>query len=225
MYDIDISDASHNSLDQLGTLKELGMKTRDAAVAGLQRAGEFLWLQLLFLLASLPVITAVPAAVALQRSIQRLSAEGGSVSAAQFAGEFGAAWKRFWLLGLLAPPAAAGAAVSALLWAAAPAPFGALGLGLLIPLAVLAAAAYLVFLGTGGDADRSEAAGPLLGRAGRALLGRPVPAVLAALALAAWLAVLMKVPTLALAGSGLVPALLAWLAVRGADPSRKERSE
>ena len=202
------------------------MKSGSAAtgiVAGLERAGDVLWLQLLFLAASLPVVTAVPAAVALQRSLRRL-ASGDAVSAPQFATEFAAAWKQCWLPGLLVPPLAVGAGVSALLWSAAPAPFGALGLGVLVPLGVLAGAAYLVFLGTASEAEPKEAAGRLLARAGRALLARPVPAVIAAVALAAWTAVLVRVPTLALAGSGLVPALLAWLAVRSADPMRKEQS-
>ena len=203
------------------------MKTEGGAaaiVAGLQRAGDVLWLQLLSLACSLPIVTAVPAAVALQRSLRRLSAEG-FVSAPRFGAEFAVAWKQCWLLGLVVPPSAAVAALSALLWSAAPAPFGALGLGLLIPLAVLAAAAYLVFLGVASDSDRSEGAGPLLARTGRALLRRPVPAVLAAIALGAWIGVLIRVPTLALAGSGLVPALLAWMAVRSAGPTRKESAE
>lgn len=189
----------------------------------LERAGELLELQLLFVVFSIPIVTIVPAAVALQRRVKANRLESGGL-ARRFVAEFAAAWKTCWVVGLVVPSIFVVGLLSALLWSTAPAAVAAIGLGLLVPLALAAGAAYLVYLGTAGAMTEESSGRQLASDSLKALFARPVPAFAASLALGAWIALLLRVPTIGLVGSGLVPAVLAWIAVRPRNSSDTERS-
>src|SRR3954449_3033594 len=80
--------------------------------AALTRLGEVLILQLLFLVASVPVVTVLPAAMALQRSLsEQLS--GTPRPAATFVSHLSWTLRRFWLTGLLL---VVGVVVGAVAW-------------------------------------------------------------------------------------------------------------
>lgn len=190
-------------------------------VSALERAGDLLELQLLFVAFSIAIVSIVPSAVALQRSARSSRLDAGGL-AKRFLAEFAGAWKTCWIAGLVVPMTSAAGAASVLLWSMAPAPAAALGLGLLIPLALAAGATYLAYIGTAGTMAEGTTAGKLASDSLRALFARPVPAFAASLALGAWLTLVVRIPTLGLVGSGLVPAALAWIAVRPRVPSNRE---
>lgn len=172
--------------------------------------GDVLWLQILFVLFCLPVITLFPAAVALQRTLQAVMVEHKPRSTTIFWTEFVWALKRTWKVSIFLPVFVFAAFVSLVFWMSAHTTAGTLVLCLLIPLYGAAMAAYLSVLASvmtassySGLRDWCQSAFALAGR--RAL-------VLASsiIVMATWFLLLGKVPTLVLIGTGLVPAALAW---------------
>jgi len=175
--------------------------------------GSALALQLLFVLTALPLITALPAALALQNEWERFRL-GERTTVASFFAAFAAAWRARWLPGVLAPVFCAMLFVTYTFWAAVPGWPGVLAMGLLAGLAFVALCCWLSILATATAAQMRgdgllpwmrNASGELLMRFPRYLLGLAV--------MITWFCALRFSFPLALVGSGILPALLAhWAA-------------
>lgn len=191
----------------------------------LQHLGDALQLQLLFVLASLPIFTVLPAAVALQRTLAPVLTERRTQGISRyFFRELAWAWRRCWPFGLLLPLITAIAVLSILFWLAAD-PFpGLVVLAIIIPLVGLGCAYYLAFLAASGSAAPDAQRKDLRVEAVRIMGKRPLQHAAGVLALIAWSILLLYLPTLALLGSGLVPALISWVAAQGI-PSAKDATD
>ncbi|MFJ5956345.1 DUF624 domain-containing protein [Paenarthrobacter sp. NPDC092416] len=190
-------------------------RPRGAAVmAGLETVGDVLLLQLLFLLVSLPLFTMVPAAIALQRAFRKIVLQDRPGVTRAFFTEFTWAWPRLGVPGLLAPLAMGAATFSILFWLSTPGVLGTVALCIIIPLCGAGVAAYIALLGTAMDADDDTSRRGLLDGAARIFLTKPLALAGCVIAFATWLLLASRIPTLIPLGSGLVPALLAWLLMR-----------
>lgn len=185
-----------------------------AVMNGLEVTGEVLLLQILFLVFSLPVATVVPAAVALQRTFRQVILEDKPGSTRRFFTEFMWAWAKVGLPGLLAAILTATAAFSILFWLSTPGLLGTVALCIIIPLCGVAVAFYLALLAAAMEADSSTTRRNLWDAVVNLVVTKPLPVGGCVLALATWGILALRVPTLIPLGSGLVPALLAWLLVR-----------
>lgn len=185
-----------------------------AVMNGLEVAGDVLLLQILFLVFSLPLVTVVPAAVALQRTFRQVILEDKPGSTRRFLTEFRWAWARVGLSGLLAAIFTATAAFSILFWLSTPGLLGMGALCIIIPLCGVAVAFYLALLAVVMEADPSATRRNLWDAVVNIVLTKPLPLGGCVLALATWGILALRLPTLIPLGSGLVPALLAWLLVR-----------
>lgn len=178
--------------------------------------GDILLLQLLFVVASLPVVTMLPAALALQRSLGATFVEGRPRPAKVYWESFMWAMARSWKVAVLLPLFMIAAAASIFFWLAADGAVGSIALMILIPLYGMAVAGYVSVLAavleTSGMETTEAVDGPdgWLRRAWSLAPGRAMPLALSVVVMATWLLLLAKVPTLVLVGTGLVPAGLAW---------------
>ncbi|WP_248763399.1 DUF624 domain-containing protein [Pseudarthrobacter sp. SSS035] len=195
--------------------------SRSARLLGVfEVTGDILTLQLLFLLASLPVITMFPAALALQYSLGDIFVEGRPRPARLFWANFTWALRRTWKVAVLLPLIMVLAAASLLFWLTAGGLAGVVALCILVPMYGVLVAGYVAVLastlqasaadtgtlGSGsiaGFRERLSAAWSLAQR-------RAIPLALSVVVMVTWLLVLAKLPTLVLVGTGLVPAGLAW---------------
>jgi uncharacterized membrane protein YesL len=230
VYDIDISDASHTFGDRLkgveaypqqrGGGKENAMNKAKAhskgaaVVAAFDVTGEALLLQLLFVVISVPLVTMLPAAVALQRSFRQVILEDKPGTFRRFMSEFSWAWKRLALAGIATALLAVVAAFSILFWLSTPGALGTAALCVIIPLCGAAAGLYLALLAAAMEADNETSGRNLWEAALQLVLRRPLPLGGCVIGLATWGVLALRLPTLIPLGSGLVPALLAWLLVR-----------
>lgn len=176
-------------------------------VRGLDVLGNALILQLLFFLFSIPIVTAAPAAVALQREWDDFLA-GRKTTVRSYLNAFRVAWKTSWPLGILFPIVLVLYVVALEFWRSAEGWIGALGFGLLLGLGFVGGAYYLALLvvssrlhGERWLAWFAPALGEVLQRSPRYILGI-VPLI-------AWFAVLWFSLPLLLVGSGIVPAAIA----------------
>ncbi|MFB8369482.1 DUF624 domain-containing protein [Pseudarthrobacter sp. NPDC055928] len=183
-------------------------------MAGLETVGDTLLLQILFLLVSLPLFTLVPAAIALQRALRKTVIEDRPGVARSFFREFSWAWSRFGYVGLVVPVAMAAAAFSILFWLATPGVAGVLALCVIVPICGIGAAAYVALLAASMLAEDDATYRELMGAVRRLVLANALPLAGCVVALSTWLLLAFRLPTLIPIGSGLVPALLAWLLVR-----------
>lgn len=181
------------------------------AVAILDTVGNALILQLCFLLCSLPLITIVPSAVALQRSLDDLQA-GERTGMVPFARHFRQAWRQYWRLGTVTTVVGAALTVSFSFWLSVGSEFGPAAQGVLFFWAGLGAAIYLNLLSTSSQ-RRDLDARTALTVSFASVRSHPIRALARLVMFASWLLVLALVPSLALAGSGLVPAVIARYAV------------
>jgi len=175
-------------------------------IAAISAIGTALLLQLCFVICAVPLITAVPAAIALQRSFSddRLGEKTGVLS---YLRHFAAAWRQSWPLGIVGALLAAGFVVGGFFWLSVHAPLGYVAVGTLSFLGGLIAATYLNLLAR-ADQDRAVSWRPLLAQARAALVGGPLRSLLGVVILGAWYFVLASVPPLVLVGSGLIPTLI-----------------
>ncbi|MGJ3190766.1 DUF624 domain-containing protein [Paenarthrobacter sp. FR1] len=193
-----------------------------ALLAALDVVGDMLILQLLFLVTSLPLITVVPAAIALQRALQKTVLEDRPGVARAFMREFSWAWNRVGKISWPAPFVVAAAAFSILFWLSTPGALGAVALCVIIPLCGILAAGYIALLVAAMKAEDGTTRQGLTDLTLRIILSKPLPLAGCVIALATWLLLMLRVPTLIPLGSGLVPAMLAWLMVRKA-PNTESR--
>jgi hypothetical protein len=189
-------------------------------------AGDILLLQLLFVVASLPVVTMLPAALALQRSLAATFVEGRPRPAKVYWENFRWAMARSWKVAVLLPLFMIAAAASIFFWLAADGAVGSIALMILIPLYGMAVAGYVAVLAAVLETSAVETSaldtssldtgnamdgpGDWLRRAWALAPDRAMPLALSVVVMATWLLLLAKLPTLVLVGTGLVPAGLAW---------------
>jgi hypothetical protein len=184
-------------------------------------AGDILLLQLLFVVASLPVVTMLPAALALQRSLGATFVEGRPRPAKVYWENFRWAMARSWKVAVLLPLFMIAAAASIFFWLAADGAVGSIALMILIPLYGMAVAGYVAVLAAVLETSALETSaldtgnamdgpGDWLRRAWALSPDRAIPLALSVVVMATWLLLLAKLPTLVLVGTGLVPAGLAW---------------
>jgi hypothetical protein len=188
--------------------------------AALTWLGEVLILQLLFVVAALPIVTVLPAAVALQCSLDELLARRSGRPVTTFVRNLGWSLRRFWLPGLLLVLGLVVGVVAFWFWSARPTPARWLAVGALAGLGIAAGVGYLALLAAVTsrriivpDADRRAVVVVALDL----LRSRAPQLAMAAVLTVGWLFVMMRLPTLALVGSGLVPALITWFFVGRAD--------
>ena len=200
-------------------------------LTALTLVGDVLLLQLSWLVASLPVVTAVPAAFALQRCLTEVLDDARADDAPGDAGHGGVGWRtgtgggrgffrrfvtalgRLWPLGVAAPVVLAAFAFSALFWISAEDPPRVIALAVLLPLGGLMLAVYLGMLGAATAHDERTGVRDLVRAGWRTVVLRPLRAAACIVLLVTWLLVLSRLPTLVLITSGVVPALAAyWLA-------------
>ncbi|MFF1879686.1 hypothetical protein [Leifsonia sp. NPDC058230] len=185
-------------------------------ISWLDTLGNALLLQLLFLAFSLPVITAAPAAIALQRQFRDLC-QGEKTGMRSYALEFVSAWRAAWPIGILFPLAAVGFAVGIPFWYSSGSWLGTTAMVVLICLAGLALAFWLAFLWA-ADSDRATsrsawrawaaaAAAALVQRSGRVLWGLVL--------LVTWLALAAFFLPALLVGAGLAPAAIVYWTLSG----------
>jgi hypothetical protein len=184
-------------------------------------AGDILLLQLLFVVASLPVVTMLPAALALQRSLGATFVECRPRPAKVYWENFRWAMARSWKVAVLLPLFMIAAAASTFFWLAADGAVGSIALMILIPLYGMAVAGYVAVLAAVLETSSQETSaldtgnamdgpGDWLRRARALAPGRAIPLALSVVVMATWLLLLAKLPTLVLVGTGLVPAGLGW---------------
>jgi hypothetical protein len=175
-------------------------------VALLDTVGNALILQLAFLAFSVPIVTAFPAAVALQRQLADQQ-RGQRTGFGTFGREFVRSWRSSWQLGILAPIVAIGFVVAIPFWYSASFPFARAGLGVLVCLLGLACGVYLNVL-RAAEAARPSRWPDWLATGFGHLVRHPLRSLWGLVLLFAWLVTLAYVPTLVLVGSGLMPALI-----------------
>lgn len=194
--------------------------SRSARLLGLfEVAGDVLLLQLMFVAASLPVITMLPAALALQRSLGDVFIEGRPRPGRIYWANLRWALVRSWKVALLLPLFAVLGSASLLFWLAADRPAGTVALVILIPLFGVVVAGYIAVLAAVLQTTGALKTGPGAAKNGpREWLqgalslapARALPLALSVVVMATWLLLLAKLPTLVLVGTGLIPAGLAW---------------
>ncbi|BCW36071.1 hypothetical protein StoSoilA2_21270 [Arthrobacter sp. StoSoilA2] len=199
-------------------------RSKGAAVTNaFEVTGEVLLLQLLFLVASIPLLTAFPAAIALQRAFQQVVLDHRPGTTRRFLREFVWAWRRVGWWGILATAFAAAATFAILFWLSTPGMLGTLALCVLIPICGAAAAVYLAVLGGAMNAGPDTGARDLWEEGMRIVFKKPLFLAAAVIALATWGVLALRLPTLIPVFSGLVPALLAWLLVRRPADARSRQ--
>jgi hypothetical protein len=178
--------------------------------------GSALLAQLMFIVFAIPVVTALPAAVAMQRQL-RDHADGEKIGVVSFTREFSRAWRSSWALGIIAPAVVVGFAIAIPFWYSQGTTATAFAFGVLVCLGGLTCALFLALLWA-ADRDRLSgwrawfrvAIGALPRRASRLLW--------ALVLMIAWLTLAAFAPPLLLIGSGLVPALIVYFTLSEKRP-------
>jgi uncharacterized membrane protein YesL len=173
--------------------------------------GDLLMLQLLFLICSIGIVTLVPAVFALQRVLPEAIGQEHPALMRRFWRQLKWAFRRFWLAGLGLYVGSIALVAGILFWISTNGPIRFVALVILLPLTGLLVGLYLsalaVLPGVGDDITSRT----LLQTANMFLLRRSLAVAGGVIGLATWLLVLVRLPTLFIVGSGLVPALLAYL--------------
>lgn len=175
-------------------------------------AGDALLLQICFVLTALPLVTVLPAAIALQRSLREVFVGGAPASAARFGLHFLAALRQTWKIAVVPPAFGLVAIVSAAFWASAGGPVGTIALGLLAILSGAAASAYVALVAAAATLPRAAHLRRCALTAWALARRRPLQLAGAVVLSATWALLMARLPTLLLVSSGLVPAALAWWA-------------
>lgn len=173
-------------------------------------AGDILLMQLLFVVAALPLVTMFPAAVALQRSFREVLVEGHPRITAVFWGNLVWSWKRTWKVAVIPPLFLVAAFTSVVFWLASDSRVGIVVLCVLLPMYGLAVAAYIAVLAASMSADHADSVRAWFTAAMLLARDRAIPLAISIVVMATWFLLLGKLPTLSLVGTGLVPAGLAW---------------
>lgn len=181
------------------------------AMSWLDKVGNLLILQLVFFACSIPLVTVIPAAVALQRSLADFRS-GDQTGVVLFAREFKRAWRQSWALGLGGAALAIGLGVSIPFWYLSDSGAGWLAVGFLATLACVACAFYLGILRE-SEIQRNQGFRQWLLPAYQHVTAHPARAVGGVVLFVTWLAVLNYVPSVLFLSTGLAPAFIAHFAL------------
>lgn len=196
---------------------------RGRVAGGLNVIFDLLLLHFCFLIASIPVVTVVPAAIALQRSIDDNFLRQETSIVSTFAKHFRWAFGRFWVTSLVVLAYGLLLFGSIYLWGSFAGGLRVVGLTIVIAFGLLSGALYLAGLAWVSSAELTrekqgknvtKVATPawrqLWNGARERLARQPVGLVLCTLSLGGWLLLMVRILPLALFGFGLVPALLVY---------------
>lgn len=173
--------------------------------------GNLLVAQLAFFVCSLTAVLIVPAAVALQRTAEAVLVRDEYSVLQCFLRELRSAVRCYLLPGIAFVVIAIMLATSILFWSATGGAPAIVGLVILIPIAGLLIAGYVSFLAESVEFHQPGLR-PAVSAASARLRAQPLRAGACVVVMITWGLLVSKLPTAALVGSGLVPALLAlWL--------------
>jgi uncharacterized membrane protein YesL len=187
------------------------------ALEVLNVVGDVLLLQLCFTVASIGIVTIVPAAAAFQRGLHEVLFESKSPSIRSFAARLVVVLRRYWLVALLVPVIAIMLIVAVLFWASVQSPVSLAALVVLIPLAGMSTGFYLCGLASVAAEPDCRTAKRVIALAWQRMRRQPLHVAGCIVVMMTWIFLLLNVPTLVLVGSGTVPALLAAWLLRGAS--------
>lgn len=176
----------------------------------LDKVGNLLILQLVFVACSIPLVTVIPAAVALQRSLADFRS-GDKTGVVLFAHEFRRAWKQSWALSLGGAALTIGLGVSTSFWYASGSGAGWLAVGFLATLASAACALYLGIL-VESEIRRDQDFRQWLLPAYERVMAQPARAAAGVVLFVTWLAAANSVPSVLFLTTGLAPAYFAHFA-------------
>lgn len=191
-----------------------------SVLSKLSVVGDLLMLQLVFLLISLGILTLFPAAFALQRVLPDAISQEKPKLMRRFFREFRWAMKQFWLSGFGLYVGGLMLAFGISFWAYAAGPARVFALLVLVPLTGLVLGLYLSGLAVLPAAATDATMKTLFRSANHFLLRKPIPVAGGVVVLLTWFALASQVPTLLVVGSGLVPAVTAYMLSR----TRREKT-
>ena len=186
-------------------------------IAVIDAVGTALTLQILSLIASIGIVTALPASIAMQRQLED-AAVGEKTGVVSYAREFGRSWRQAWMPGVFLPVLAGGAVVSVAFWSAVKGPVGPIATGVVVFLGGVVLSVYLATLKQ-SQLDRGSAWPTWVGHGFAALVAMPLRGLWATIMLIGWISLSLYFPTLLLVGSALIPALIVRWCL--ADPARE----
>ena len=175
--------------------------------------GNLLIAQLLFFCCSLTVVLMVPAAVALQQTVQAILTDQENAVTRTFVSKLRPAIRRFWLIGLAVDVLIVVVAVSLFFWASVQSPIAVVGLVALAVVSGLLLGGYLCLLAE-STRRTTTTTRELLSAAGRRMQSQPLLTGGGVVIMITWFLLLTKLPTLAVIGTGLIPALIAFWMLR-----------
>jgi uncharacterized membrane protein YesL len=201
-----------------------GVSRTNAVLSKLSVIGDLLMLQLAFLVCSVGIVTLYPAAFALQRVLPEAIAQEHPALMRRFWRQFKWAFGRFWLAGLGLYVGSIALAFGLLFWASTAGPMRIVALAILIPLTGMIIGLYLSALAVLPEAPEDSTPKSLFRSANLFLLRRSLGVAGGVIGLFTWFALLSRLPTLFIIGSGLVPALLAYWISRTTNALPKKDS-
>lgn len=189
-----------------------GVSRGGTVLSKLSMIGDLLMLQLAFIVCSFGIITLYPAAFALQRVLPDALGQEHPALLRRFWQQLKWSFRRFWLLGIGLYAGCIALAFGLLFWISTGGALGIAALFVLIPLSGMLIGLYLSALAVLPEQPDDSTPRSLFRAANLLLLRRSLAVAGGVVAMATWFALLSKLPTLFLVGSGLVPALLGyWL--------------
>ena len=198
--------------------------TTTRALGILNRFGDVLVLQLCFAVASLGIVTVLPAAIALQRGLDEVLADGENASIRRFGVRTWQELRAYWRLAVAVPVVALMLVVGILFWAAAADPMRLVALAFLLPIAGLALGLYVSGLATFVSSPARTSGRMRVALAWQRLRRQPLSAAACMVVMDTWFLLVSRLPTLGLIGSGIVPAFLAVWLLRGRLSRLREES-
>lgn len=201
-----------------------GVSRTNAVLSKLTVIGDLLMLQLAFVVCSIGIVTLYPAAFALQRVLPDALAQEHPALLRRFWRQFRWAFGRFWLAGLGLYVGSIALAFGLLFWASTDGAIRIAALAVLIPLTGMIIGLYLSALAVLPDAPEDSTPRSLFRAANLFLLRRSLGVAGGVIGLFTWFALLSRLPTLFVIGSGLVPALLAYWISRTTNTRPKKDS-
>ena len=185
------------------------------ALGILNAVGDVLVLQLSFAVASIGIVTILPAAIALQRGLDEVLIGGESASIRRFAVRTWREFLTYWRLSIAVPALALMLVVGTFFWAAAADPMRLIALAFLLPIAGLALGLYVSGLATFISSPDRTSERARVALAWQRLRKQPLSVAACVVVMVTWFLLMSRLPTMGLIGSGIVPAFLAVWLLRG----------
>jgi uncharacterized membrane protein YesL len=213
-----INPRPHGTRRQAVAIPDGGAGRTNAVLSKLSIVGDLLMLQLVFLVLSIGIVTLFPAAFAMQRVLPDAISQDRPSLLRHFFRQFSWAFKRFWLVGLGLYFGGIALAFGLAFWANSDGVVRILALAVLVPLTGMIVGLYLSALAVLTQAGDETTTKSLFRAANLFLLRRSLAVAGGVIGLFTWIALLARLPTLFVVGSGLIPALIAyWMS----KPARK----